>query len=112
MHQLNELTDKFEAYLSKVFPDFQQLSIAGLAPLAQIKEKLDMRRPLIAAQTIDNSVEDCLAQIEVVSPQTEANEVNIVLDNAKNILVFKQKVLEANNKSFGKFCGLSQVQSA
>lgn len=112
MHQLNELTDKFEGYLSKVFPDFQKLSISNLQPLAQIKEKLEMRRPLIAAQTIDNSIQDCLAQIEVISQQTEANEVNIVLDNAKNILVFKQKVIETNSKNFGKFCGLSEVRAA
>ena len=109
MDQLKELSAKFENYLARVFPQFVELSIGSLRPLAEVKERMEMKRPLITSQTIDNSVQECLEQIETVNPKTELHEIGVVLDNAKNILILKQKVLESNSKNFSKFCSIKDV---
>jgi hypothetical protein len=110
MNKLQELMTQFENYLGKVFPDFLAIHPTSLQPLIDLQDRIDKHMPIISYQTVDDSVEECLLQIRKVTSETNFDELRTVLENCKNISLFKQKIAQTNLKSFLKYLSIYQVR--
>ena len=109
MEKLKDLSERFQDFLSRTFPGFSDLSLTNIAVLNGLEDKITKRRPLVNFQIVNSSSDQLVGQIDQTSLDMPDTQLAVVLENAKTILSFKQKVLEANLSNYTKFSSVAQV---
>lgn len=109
MEKLKDLSQRFQTFLDQNFSGFNEMSLASIPVLNNLEDKIRKRRSIVNYHIVDSNSQELVAQIEQVKADLPNNQLAVVLDNAKTILAFKQKVLETNLRSYKKFYKISQV---
>lgn len=109
MEKLKDLSKRFQGFLANTFPNFSELSLSNIPVLGGLEDKITKKRPLVGFQIVNSNMDQLLEQIEQTTGDISDSQLAVVLENAKTLLSFKKKIIEANKTNYFKFSAVANV---